>query len=131
MSVGAERRDLGPASRPRWVRKDGVPIDVEVSGAARDPRDGGSGSVVSHMALFADITAPAPAGRGDPRFRARIVRRVTRRAVSLERNLHDGAQQRLVALSLSLRLAQAKVELGSGDRGAECSSRLARSSPPP
>ena len=28
---------------------------------------------------------------------------------SLERNLHDGAQQRLVALSLSLRLAQSKV----------------------
>ena len=28
----------------------------------------------------------------------------------LERNLHDGAQQRLVALSLSLRLARAKIE---------------------
>jgi signal transduction histidine kinase len=28
----------------------------------------------------------------------------------LERNLHDGAQQRLVALSLSLRLAQARLE---------------------
>jgi signal transduction histidine kinase len=28
----------------------------------------------------------------------------------LERNLHDGAQQRLVALSIALRLAQAKVD---------------------
>ena len=28
----------------------------------------------------------------------------------LERNLHDGAQQRLVSLSLALRLAQAKLK---------------------
>ena len=42
--------------------------------------------------------------------RARIVAgRRTRRGGMLERNLHDGAQQRLVALSLSLRLAQSKL----------------------
>ena len=47
------------------VRKDGVPIEVEVSAA---PIRDASGSVVSHMALFADITAPAPPGGGDPRL---------------------------------------------------------------
>jgi signal transduction histidine kinase len=42
--------------------------------------------------------------------RARIVEAGTAERRRLERNLHDGAQQRLVALSLTLRLAQAKVE---------------------
>jgi signal transduction histidine kinase len=41
--------------------------------------------------------------------RARIVEAGTAERRRLERNLHDGAQQRLVALSLTLRLAQAKV----------------------
>jgi signal transduction histidine kinase len=41
--------------------------------------------------------------------RARIVEAGTAERRRLERNLHDGAQQRLVALSLSMRLAQAKL----------------------
>jgi signal transduction histidine kinase len=41
--------------------------------------------------------------------RARIVEAGTHERRRLERNLHDGAQQRLVALSLGLRLAQAKL----------------------
>jgi signal transduction histidine kinase len=41
--------------------------------------------------------------------RARIVEAGTVERRRLERNLHDGAQQRLVALSLTLRLAQGKV----------------------
>jgi signal transduction histidine kinase len=41
--------------------------------------------------------------------RARIVRAGDDERQRLERNLHDGAQQRLVALSLSLRLAQSKL----------------------
>jgi PAS domain S-box-containing protein len=41
--------------------------------------------------------------------RARIVEAGDSERRRLERNLHDGAQQRLVSLSLSLRLAQAKV----------------------
>ena len=42
--------------------------------------------------------------------RARIVAAGDDERRRLERNLHDGAQQRLVALSLALRLAQAKLE---------------------
>jgi signal transduction histidine kinase len=41
--------------------------------------------------------------------RARLVQAADEARQRLERNLHDGAQQRLVALSLSLRLAQGKV----------------------
>ena len=41
--------------------------------------------------------------------RARIVEEGTKERRRLERNLHDGAQQRLVALSLTMRLAQGKV----------------------
>jgi signal transduction histidine kinase len=41
--------------------------------------------------------------------RSRIVEAGTHERRRLERNLHDGAQQRLVALSLTLRLAQSKL----------------------
>ena len=52
--------------------------------------------------------------------RARIVEAGTHERRRLERNLHDGAQQRLVALSLTLRLAQAKLrkDPDSADRAA-------------
>jgi PAS domain S-box-containing protein len=48
--------------------------------------------------------------------RARIIGATDEARRRLERNLHDGAQQRLVSLSLSLRLAEAK--LGSDPAGA-------------
>jgi signal transduction histidine kinase len=49
--------------------------------------------------------------------RARIVAAQDEARRKLERNLHDGAQQRLVALSLALRLAQTQLEHDPG--GAE------------
>jgi signal transduction histidine kinase len=49
--------------------------------------------------------------------RARIVEATTKERRRLERNLHDGAQQRLVALSLTLRLAQANVGKDPGKAG--------------
>ena len=48
--------------------------------------------------------------------RARIVAAGDVERKRLERNLHDGAQQRLVALALSLRLALAKLDSGPGGR---------------
>jgi signal transduction histidine kinase len=45
--------------------------------------------------------------------RARIVDAGDAERRRLERDLHDGAQQRLVGLSLSLRLARSRLELGS------------------
>ena len=43
------------------------------------------------------------------RSRARIVEAGLKERRRLERNLHDGAQQRLVALSLTLRIAQNQI----------------------
>jgi signal transduction histidine kinase len=42
--------------------------------------------------------------------RARIVETADAERIRLERNLHDGAQQRLVGLSLALRLARSEVD---------------------
>ena len=42
--------------------------------------------------------------------RARLVRAEEQARRALERNLHDGAQQRLVALSVALRLVESKIE---------------------
>jgi signal transduction histidine kinase len=44
--------------------------------------------------------------------RARLVQAADGERRRLERNLHDGAQQRLVAISLALRLVQAKLNQG-------------------
>ena len=46
--------------------------------------------------------------------RARLVEAGTAERRRLERNLHDGAQQRLVALSLTLRLAQGRLHKDTG-----------------
>jgi PAS domain S-box-containing protein len=44
--------------------------------------------------------------------RARLVKTGDEQRRKLERNLHDGAQQRLVSLALTLRLARAKLDSG-------------------
>jgi PAS domain S-box-containing protein len=66
------------------------------------------------LADFAELVAQAIANaqaREDLRAsRARIVDAADEARRRLERDLHDGAQQRLVAVSLALRLAQAKVQ---------------------
>ena len=86
--------------------KDGRLIDVEISAAPiRDAFD----TVISHLALFADISDRKRQEEELRASRARIVKAGDEARRRLERNLHDGAQQRLVALSLSLRLAQSKV----------------------
>jgi len=46
--------------------------------------------------------------------RARLVRAEEQARRTLERNLHDGAQQRLVALSVALRLVESKIESDPG-----------------
>ena len=65
--------------------------------------------MISHLALFADISDRKRQEEEIRASRARIVKAGDEARRRLERNLHDGAQQRLVALSLSLRLAQTKV----------------------
>ncbi len=60
-------------------------------------------------ALVATSLANAEAREELHASRARIVEAGDAERRRLERNLHDGAQQRLVSLSLSLRLAQARL----------------------
>ena len=50
--------------------------------------------------------------------RARIVQAGDAERRRLERNLHDGAQQRLVALSLTLRLSEMRLAAGDPEAGA-------------
>jgi PAS domain S-box-containing protein len=61
------------------------------------------------LAITRDITERKRAERELRRSRARIVEAEASERRRLERNLHDGAQSRLVALSLALRLAQSQL----------------------
>jgi PAS domain S-box-containing protein len=89
------------------LRRDGTRIDVEISAAPIRDR---SGEVVGHMAAFVDVTER---NRQEAELRAsrgRIVEAADIERKRLERNLHDGAQQRLVTLALDLRLACVRID---------------------
>jgi PAS domain S-box-containing protein len=101
--------------------KDGTLVPVSI--AAASVRDG-SGRVVGNLVAYTDITERKAQEAEVHRLNAELHDRLEELAASrarivtagdverrrLERNLHDGAQQRLVTLALSLRLAQAKLE---------------------
>ena len=108
------------AVESKRVRKDGAYIDVEISAA---PIRDAAGNVLSHMALFADITERKRQEEELRASRARIVQAGDDARRQLERNLHDGAQQRLVALSLSLRLARRRSARDARRGRSRCSRR--------
>ena len=126
----AESEDLFERVRAgEWVndyetvrrRKDGALVPVSI--AAAPVRDA-AGRVVGNMVAYTDITErkaqEAEVHRLNDELHARLEELAASRARivtagdverrRLERNLHDGAQQRLVTLALSLRLALAKLE---------------------
>ena len=70
-------------------------------------RDGLSVLVKQQEALHAELAAS----------RARVVAAADQTRRQIERDLHDGAQQRLVSLALELRIAQAEVSTGAGELG--------------
>jgi PAS domain S-box-containing protein len=102
-------------------RKDGTLVDVSIAAA---PVKDGSGRVVGNMVAYTDITERKAQEAEVHRLNAELHARLDELAASrarivnagdverrrLERNLHDGAQQRLVTLSLSLRVALAKLD---------------------
>jgi PAS domain S-box-containing protein len=102
-------------------RKDGTLVEVSIAAA---PIRDGSGRVIGNMVAYTDITERKAQEAEVRRLNAEVHARLEELAASrarivtagdverrrLERNLHDGAQQRLVTLSLSLRLALAKLE---------------------
>ena len=89
--------------------------------SARDPRDldeGAERRLCDVAELVAQALANADAREMLAASRARIVEAGDAERRRLERNLHDGAQQRLVALALQLRLVRAPRQRSSGARGA-------------
>ena len=78
---------------------------------ANDPMDPAKERLVQGLASQAGLALRNVALVQDLReSRRRIVAAQDERAKTLERNIHDGAQQQLVALSVKLRLAQQLVE---------------------
>ena len=98
--VPSERRES------RWLHKNGSTRIVSWSAREILGMEGRTVVLVSG----ADVTERYRQAEELRASRSRIVQAGDAERRRLERNLHDGAQQRLVALSLSLRLAQAKIE---------------------
>jgi signal transduction histidine kinase/PAS domain-containing protein len=78
--------------------------DPEAFGADAEERLGKFANLVAVAIANAEAHEQLTASR------ARIVRAGDEERSRLERNLHDGAQQRLVALSLALRLVQSRLD---------------------
>lgn len=89
----------------RWLPKDGHALLVAWTARPVLDPEGRAVVLVSGM----DVTQRRRQEEELRASRARIVRTEDETRRKLERNLHDGAQQRLVALSVSLRLAEATL----------------------
>jgi PAS domain S-box-containing protein len=98
------------------VHRDGTRLDVEVAAA---PIRNSSGTVVGAMAVLSDISERRQHEAEVRESRARIVQAADDARRMLERNLHDGAQQRLVGLAVALRLVEAKLSSGDQRSAAE------------
>jgi PAS domain S-box-containing protein len=88
------------------LHRDGRRLEVEIAAA---PIHDADGEVVGAMAVLNDISDRKRHEEEIRASRARIVRAADEARRGLERNLHDGAQQRLVALSVALRLIESKL----------------------
>jgi signal transduction histidine kinase len=96
--------ELGAGS----TREEPLPLDAE-----------------ARLASFTELVATAIANADSRAMlmasRARIVAAADETRRRIERDLHDGTQQRLVSLGLAARTAAADVAAGRGDPGAELS----------
>jgi signal transduction histidine kinase len=103
-----------------WVTRDGKPAELPASWTPVELDGQRIGAIVHDKSLEPELLASVAAAaslamRGERleaalrRSRARIVEAGLKERRRLERNLHDGAQQRLVALSLTLRIAQNQI----------------------
>ena len=120
---------FGRAAR-RWGLRSAVGVPISVQGrlwgvvsvgyarTAAAPAD-----TEQRLADFTELVATAIANAQVQAeltaSRARIVATADETRRRFERDLHDGAQQRLVSLGLQLRAAQARVPPGLGDLAAE------------
>jgi signal transduction histidine kinase len=95
---------------PIWVAGRLWGAIVATSGQAHYFRPGTEERVASFAELVSNALANADAREQLATSRARIVQATDAARRRLERNLHDGAQQRLVSLALMLREAEAKLD---------------------
>jgi len=101
----------------------GVPVSVEgrlwgvmAVGSSAGPLPAGTEArLAGFTELAATAIANAEAQAALAASRARIVATADATRRRIERNLHDGAQQRLVSLALDLRAAEATAPPGSGE----------------
>ena len=103
-----------------WVTREGRPAALPASWTPVELDGQRIGAIAHDPSLEPEVLASVAAAaslamRGERleaalrRSRARIVEAGLKERRRLERNLHDGAQQRLVALSLTLRIAQNQI----------------------
>jgi PAS domain S-box-containing protein len=111
--VARRMRDAGYRSSvaaPIFVG--GVPWGA-IGIAARNPLPEDSEARLMGFCELASLAVASAQAREDLQSsRARLVKTGDEQRRKLERNLHDGAQQRLVSLALTLRLARSKLEAG-------------------
>jgi PAS domain S-box-containing protein len=105
-----------PERESRWLRADGDRLVIAWTATPVADVTGRRDSLVLLSGI--DVTERKRQEEEVRASRARIVQAADDARRKLERNLHDGAQQRLVALSVSLRLAEAKL---TGDPAAAAS----------
>ena len=115
-----------PASSASWesAQRVGVPISVAgrlwgvmiVVSTRDEPLPAGiEARLAGFTELAATTIANAEAQAALTASRARIVAAADQTRRRIERDLHDGAQQRLVSLALQLRAVQADVPPGAGE----------------
>ncbi|HWJ33441.1 MAG TPA: PAS domain S-box protein, partial [Gaiellaceae bacterium] len=90
----------------------GVPWGALAIAAAETLPADSEARLMGFCELVSVAVASAQAREDLQSSRARIVRAGDVQRRKLERNLHDGAQQRLVSLALTLRLARARLDQG-------------------
>jgi signal transduction histidine kinase len=106
----------GDARRVRLIERDGLRIAALVhdSALADEPElleavTAAAGIALENARLNVELRAHVEELRGS---RARVIEAAQKERQRLERNLHDGAQQRLVALSLELDLLEQEIAPG-------------------
>jgi PAS domain S-box-containing protein len=105
---------LGQRIEITGMRADGSEFPVELT-ITRIPL-GGAPLFTGHLRDITDRLAMISDLRAS---RARLVAAADEARRRLERDLHDGAQQRLVATALDLRLAREELAAGESDRAVE------------
>jgi signal transduction histidine kinase len=102
------------ASATKLVERDGEPVAALVHDAslADEPElleavSAAAGIALENARLHADLAARLEELRGS---RVRVIEAGQKERQRLERNLHDGAQQRLVALSLELTMLKRRLD---------------------